>query len=320
MADSQPLRNPWLFAAWPGLGNVSINAAAYLVDALDMEQLEWKADGRYFEVRHVDVQNGVARTPPLPRNRLFAWRNPDGDRDLIIFVGEAQPQSSGYALCREIMEQAVRHDVQRVVTMAAIATQLHPSADPEVRAAVTQPALLTELRERSIQPLERGQIGGLNGVALAAALDRSIEGLCLTAEIPYFAAGVANLKASHAALSTFTEMAHLPVDLDPLAQQAEAMTQQMLALLERLQEQSGEEGEDAEPDTSAAFEEAPEPAEEAETEEAKISPRDRNRLERMFEEARQDRAKAFALKQELDRLGVFKEYEDRFLDLFRRAE
>jgi uncharacterized protein len=28
-------------------------------------------------------------------------------------------------------------------------------------------------------------------------------------------------------------------------------------------------------------------------------------------------AKAFELKQELDRLGVFKEYEDRFLDLFR---
>ena len=33
-----------------------------------------------------------------------------------------------------------------------------------------------------------------------------------------------------------------------------------------------------------------------------------------------DRAKAIELKQELDRLGVFKDYEDRFLDLFKKAK
>jgi len=31
-----------------------------------------------------------------------------------------------------------------------------------------------------------------------------------------------------------------------------------------------------------------------------------------------DRSKAKEFKQELDRLGVFKEYEDRFVDLFKR--
>ena len=31
-----------------------------------------------------------------------------------------------------------------------------------------------------------------------------------------------------------------------------------------------------------------------------------------------DRSRAFELKQELDRLEVFKEYEDRFLDLFKK--
>jgi hypothetical protein len=35
--------------------------------------------------------------------------------------------------------------------------------------------------------------------------------------------------------------------------------------------------------------------------------------------AAKDRSKAFELKQELDRLGVFKEYEDRFLDLFKKS-
>ncbi len=48
-------------------------------------------------------------------------------------------------------------------------------------------------------------------------------------------------------------------------------------------------------------------------------PRDaRHAIERLFEEAREERAKAHELEAELRRWGLFGEYEDRFLDLFRR--
>jgi hypothetical protein len=53
-------------------------------------------------------------------------------------------------------------------------------------------------------------------------------------------------------------------------------------------------------------------------EEPRISPADERRIERLFEAARQDRSKAYELKGELDRLGVFDLYEDRFLDLFKK--
>jgi hypothetical protein len=46
---------------------------------------------------------------------------------------------------------------------------------------------------------------------------------------------------------------------------------------------------------------------------------DRLRIEERFAISQKDRTKAFELKQELDRLGVFKDYEDRFLDLFRKS-
>ena len=45
---------------------------------------------------------------------------------------------------------------------------------------------------------------------------------------------------------------------------------------------------------------------------------EKDKLERMFEAATNDRSKAFELKNELDRLDVFREYEDRFLDLFKQ--
>ncbi len=53
-------------------------------------------------------------------------------------------------------------------------------------------------------------------------------------------------------------------------------------------------------------------------EEERLSPADNLRIERLFEDSTNDRSKAFELKQELDRLGVFKDYEDRFLDLFKK--
>ena len=48
-------------------------------------------------------------------------------------------------------------------------------------------------------------------------------------------------------------------------------------------------------------------------------PRDERRIEGLFEQATKDRSKAFELKRVLDRLGVFKQYEDRFLDLFKKG-
>jgi hypothetical protein len=52
----------------------------------------------------------------------------------------------------------------------------------------------------------------------------------------------------------------------------------------------------------------------------KVSPAVERRIEMLFEQAKADRSKAFDLKRELDRHGVFEQYEDRFLDLFKKAD
>ena len=60
---------------------------------------------------------------------------------------------------------------------------------------------------------------------------------------------------------------------------------------------------------------SPEPADEG-----RLSREDEQRIEALFDQAQQDRSKAYELKRELDRLEVFKDYEDRFLDLFKKRE
>ena len=68
------------------------------------------------------------------------------------------------------------------------------------------------------------------------------------------------------------------------------------------------------------------PAEEEEAvrhepaEEERLGPEDERHLEQLFARAASDRSAAYELKRELDRLGVYREYEDRFLDLFKKSE
>lgn len=64
-------------------------------------------------------------------------------------------------------------------------------------------------------------------------------------------------------------------------------------------------------------EDSPGTEEQENPEPAALSVSETQRIEQLFTKSISDRSHAFELKNELDRLGVFAEFEDRFLDLFR---
>ncbi len=311
---------PWLIAAWPGMGNVAVIAVSYLIQQLGMRQHAELSAREYFDVGEVLVKDGLVAPVRLPHGVFFRWSNPRGGRDLVAFIGEAQPTGKTYAYAHELMEAAAEFGVERVVTFASMASALHPAADPKVAGIATSTAALAELRRAEVEPMEDGQIGGLNGVVLAAAAEHGVSGMCLLAEIPYFAANIPNPKAARVALSVFSVLAGIDIALDELGKQADVVDQALTQVYEQLKaqgilgqaEELGEEsGEAAPPSSEAARAEPSEPP---------LDLASRRRIERLFDEARKDRLKAVALKQELDRLGVFAQYENRFLDLFRHAD
>jgi proteasome assembly chaperone (PAC2) family protein len=320
MASTDQLRDPWLVAAWPGLGGVAVIAATHLIRTLGAEPVHTLAGEKYFDLRQIDVRQGIASAPRLPTGYFYEWRNPADGRDLLIFIAEAQPDTGSGAMCREILEYARRRGVTRLVTFASLGTQLHPTDDADVHAVATDRDVLAEVGRAGAEPLAEGQIGGLNGVLLGVGKGESLPGACLMAEIPYFAGGVPNPKAAAAALAVFGALADLHIDLAELIAQGEAVDQQLLELFERLGGEEQFPGVGAPDEEDEILADAPEQREQRESKREPIDYATRERLEQMFADARRDRAKAIELKRELDRLGVFKQYEDRFLDLFKRAE
>jgi proteasome assembly chaperone (PAC2) family protein len=309
MADEKRLHKPWLVAVWPGMGNVAISAGYYLMAKLGMHLLAELSAQELFDVAHVEVKAGVIHPGHAPRNRFFLWEDPRGEHDVIVFIGEAQPPLGKYAFCRRIVDFAREAGVERVFTFAAMATAMHPAHDARVFGAATDEEALGELRRLDLEVLEDGHIGGLNGVLLGVAAEQGFRGACLLGEMPHVFTQLPFPKASLAVLKTFSTIAGVEIDLTELAEQAKDMDEKLGELLEQMQEAFGRR---ESPEEEAAHEEA--------AEEPGVSAEARARIDRLFERARQDRAAAYELKRELDRLGVYAEYEDRFLDLFKKPE
>ena len=307
MAEKPQLHHPWLVAVWPGMGHVALNAGVYLLAKLGMELSAEFESNELFDVDHVEVKDGIIQAGRRPRNRLFVWTDPKRKHDLVLFLGEAQPPIGKYAFCRQLLGHARQLGVERIFTFAAMATQMHPEHRSRLFGAATDREGLAELKRLELEILEEGHIGGLNGVLLGAAAEEGLNGACLLGEMPHIFTQIPFPKASLVILEVFTAVAGIDLDLTELSEQAKAMERQLGELLARMQ-QTYEQQEPAEEEAIG----------QQTAEEERVRPADRQRIEGLFQQAASDRSKAFELKQELDRLGVFKEYEDRFLDLFKK--
>lgn len=296
------------------MGAVAISAGYYLMAKLGMRVLEEMPATEYFDLDHVDVKRGLILTSRLPRSRLFLWKDPSEKGDLIVFVGEAQPPSSRNAFCMKLIEHAEALGVKRVFTFAAMATQMRPEHPSRVFGASIDRETLSEFDKLGVEPLDEGKISGLNGAFLGLAAESGLVGGCLLGEMPHMFPNVRFPKASLSVLRVFSQLAGITLDFSELESQSEKMETALAKTLGELEENM--EMKEARDSIVESSESMPEILDE----ERGLGEEERDRIETLFEAAQKDRSRAYELKQELDRLDLFREYEDRFLDLFKDPE
>jgi proteasome assembly chaperone (PAC2) family protein len=227
----------------------------------------------------------------------------------IVFIGEAQPTARSGLICRQLIDRVVPLGVKKVFTFAAMATEMRPGQEGRVFGAAIDRETLESFKQLDVQLLQSGQISGLNGVLLGVAAESGMSGGCLLGEIPGIFAQLPYPTASLGVLEFFTTMAGIGIDLRKLAGHARDVDGKLAGFFEKIERAIHE----------AEAPEAAEPPEQAASgsKKPRLEAADRQHLEQLFAEAASDRARAYFFKQELDRLQVFPEYEDRFLDLFK---
>ena len=226
------LRRPYLVAGWSGMGAVALLAANFLRQELDAEILGEIEAHEFFSPSQVHIKDRLIQVPEFPESKFYFWQK-EAAHDLIFFIGTEQP-SRGYEMALLVLEVAERFGVERIYTGAAFPTLIHHRQAPGVWGTATHPDLLAGMEAHGVQIMEQGTIGGLNGLLLAAARKRGIEGLCLLGEIPIYTTQMINPQASLAVLDVLTRMLHVEINLEKLTLWTEDLASQMDRLYEIL--------------------------------------------------------------------------------------
>lgn len=310
------LRKTVLVAAWPGMGYVATSAARYLRDSVRARLFAQVDTHPFFHSTGVVFKNNVAKLPPPPGSRFYYRKDPARESDLVVFIGEAQPSGEAAVhLAKVVMDAAEKMGVCRVFTFAAAPSQIHHTAPPRVFSVCNFPYLVKQVSPLGIHLMGEGQISGLNGLLLGEARERGIEGVCFLGEIPYYAIEMENPRASCAVLEVFARMIGLDLDLSHFETFARGMDDVIDKLGQRAREAMEKFSHLAEvPEAEAHAEKAPSEKKASDT--PKVPPEGRERIEKLFDLVKEDKARAMELKEELDRWEVYAEYEDRFLGLF----
>lgn len=326
IAKKPSLKKPYLLVAWPGMGEVAFKAASYLVAELKAVEFARIASEEFFYLTGSAITNGLLDLPELPQGKFYYWKNPaartsqagknssakTGNHDLIIFLSNAQPDlSKADSYSKIIISLAKTLKVESVISFASMPQPSDHAQESHVWFASSDAKIKENLKKYNFKELLDGQISGMNGLFLALAKKSGLKGFCLLGDIPLYTIQIENPKASAAVLSGLEKILNIRINLQPLIQQAQAMEQEINKLLDYL-------------NLGASGQSAPIGEEEVElikktlSQLTKLPASVKEKIEKLFDASRLDIGKANELKAELDKWNVYKEYEDKFLDLFRK--
>ena len=312
------LKKPYLIVAWPGMGEVAFKAASYLIEELKAQEFAQVLPEEFFYLTGSVIQSGILEAPLLPQGKFYYWRNSaakrsgSGKNDLIIFLSNAQPdlaKADSYA--KIIIDLAKSLGVEMVVSFASMPQATDHTQDSRVWFAATDQKTKENLGKYNFGVLEDGQISGMNGLFLGMAKKAGLKGFCLLGDIPLYTIQIENPKASAAVLLGLGKILNIQINVQPLKDQAQVVESEINKLLDYLK--LGNPGQ-----SSPIGEEEVELIKKTLSQLTKLPVSVKERIEKLFEESRRDISKASELKVELDKWNVYKEYEDRFLDLFRK--
>jgi uncharacterized protein len=313
MSKKPRLKNPYLIVAWPGMGEVAFKAATYLVDKLKAEEFAQILPEDFFYLMESVVKSGVLSLPEAPQSKFYFWKNKSGENDLIIFISDSQPdlvKAEDYS--RRIIQVAKLFKVKMIVSFAAMPQAIDHNQEPGVWFAATSNEINNNLKRFNLHPLSEGQVSGMNGLFLGIAKREGLNGFCLLGEIPLYTIQIENPRASYAVLEAVGKILKIQIDFHDLNEQTNFIENQINSLLEYLKLGPS----------------APGPIGEDEIEKIKKSLSQltklpisiKDKIEKLFVQAKVDIAKAQELKIMLDKWNAYKEYEDRFLDLFKKTK
>ncbi len=307
------VKNPVAIACWPGMGEVAFRAGLFLKKSLNFRLFAKIENTGFFSPQGVLVQKGLINLPKIAEGNFYFYKSPSKKRDIILFLAEAQPTlEKAYEFGKVIVEFIYSYKVLRVFSFAAFPQAIEHTQASSVWISATHKEVLEEFSSYNLKVLEEGQISGLNGLFLGLAKEKGLKGACFLGEIPFYTISIENPKASLAVLEVLDKYLGLELDFEELEERAKFLEGEINKLVGYLK------GNFPSQEGSPLSEEDVQRIRRELERFTKLPQSAREKIEELFDKASKDLSYASELKKFLDEWGVYKEYEDRFLDLFKK--
>lgn len=267
----------------------------------------------------VEIDKGVVRSFVEQAVQRTVWRDPLEEQDLVLITDNSLPASSPattYQECRNILNLVCPVKTNKVVTFASQANSKLESGF-RISVAVALQRDVDGLNSR-IDLYQGRRIVGPAGVMLGVAAELDQSAFCIVIEHAPDSQFVSSA-AIKAAMLAFSRITAIEAGRGKMSEQAIRMRKHMKqAAEERNREyQEKQSNSDSSEKENSYFESAQSIEEELRLEE------NIQWIEQLFEglndgKDEQDHSRKLFLKSELDRLGLYKQFEHRFLDLWRQ--
>lgn len=192
--------NPIMFAAWPGIGDASINAVNFLIKTLNAKPFAELNSQEYFYPSSTAIEDNVIKGVYFPKN-IFYSKKYDKQKSFIFFIGERQlpmnvelpaEENPAYKMANDILDLAEKFGCKRIYTAGATFSLIHHSMTSNIRYGTDNHFFSAELGSMLgyysfPQTIFEGDfIGGMNGILPLAAMDRNIEVGILLGNVPVY--------------------------------------------------------------------------------------------------------------------------------------
>ncbi|MCS7227396.1 MAG: PAC2 family protein [Endomicrobia bacterium] len=322
------LKQPVVLCSWPGAGMVGRYVINYLVSQLNPVVYAEVDLQEYVIIHNVVVENGLIYSPSYMKEKIFYVR--EAHTDFLFFFSDFQPAVNNMVkLATDFLDFLQRLNVQYILTFNGLPSNILHTDIPKVYLAYTFPS--KQIKNIITQPLEKlssGVIEGMNGIILSTAKEFGIDGICLLAEVPFYTIEMYNPQCAKVLLNYLEQMFGFNIDYSKVMQDILLLDEHLRTtfsdinrkaqrLFSQMHPQDGfTEDMDKRKDiidsniSGITFEELKKKLKFSLPMSAK------NKINELFKLASENIEYAKQLKEELDRWGVYKEYEDKFLSLF----
>ena len=233
MEESPSLRSPILVAAFAGWNDAAQAASAsvlYLIDRWSARRFAHIDPEEFYDFTEVRpmirLGLGSQRELEWPSNSFYYHIDHSLSRDVALLLG-IEPHLKWRTFTESVLEVVRQYSVGTLVTLGALLADAVHTRPVPLTGYSMDPELAARLASMRIAGTRYQGPTGIVGTLHDACRRSGLPAASLWASVPYYLGTTPNPKASHALLSTLSELLDLHLDLAPLEEQVRAFEQQV---------------------------------------------------------------------------------------------